>query len=189
MRDRRARSHTSQENLVKDSSSDVSPRESASSAIADRRRQRRTHRSPTDQQYDNQAFAEDERPLPPTIERADDDEEEENIENADRLVSHVAKEHHRKKNEVQQQNKKSKKKPTTTTSDDVDHDQDDVHQQIREQQEILSKHVANKDDDDGDRVLPLEPLPSTLGTGREKSLDQLLERARRSRTGKSIDDG
>jgi hypothetical protein len=187
MRDRRARSHASQENLVKDSSSDVSPRESTTTALADRRRQRRAHRSPTDQQYENQAFAEDERPLPPPIERADDDEEEENIQHADRLGSHVVKEHNRIKNEVQQKNKKSKKKPTaTTTSDDVDHEQDDLHQQIREHQEILSKHVDDKDD--GDQILPLESLPPSFGTGRDKSIEQILEMAR-SRARKSVDDG
>jgi hypothetical protein len=182
MRGRRARSHTSQENLVKDSSSDVSPRESTPSAIANRRRQRRAQRSPNDQQYDNQAFAADERPLPPPIER-DDEEEEENIQNADRLVSHVAKQHRRIVNEVQQQNKKSKKKATT---DEVDEDQDDLHEQIRKQQEIASKHV---DDIADDRVLPLEPMPSLTGPVRDKSIEQILERARRSRTGKSIDEG
>jgi hypothetical protein len=168
---------------VKDSSSDVSPRESTSSAIANRRRQRRTQRSANDQQYDNQAFAEDERPLPPPIERVDD-EEEENIQNADRLVSHVAKQHRRIVNEVQQQNKKPKK---ITTSDDIDHDQDDLIEQIREGQEILSKNVGNTDDS---RVLPLEPLTTSIGTTRGRlSIEQILEKATKSRTGKTVDDG
>ena len=188
MRGRRARSHASQENLVKDSSSDVSPRESTSSAIANRRRQRRAHHSPTDQQHDNQAFAEDERPLPPPIERDHDeeqDEEEENVHNADRLVSHVAKQHRRIVNEVQQQNKKSKKK--TTTVDDLDHDQEDLTEQIREQQEILSRRVGDADDD---RATTIESLPSTTtGMPRDKSLEHILERARKSRVGKSIEDG
>ncbi|CAF4738284.1 unnamed protein product, partial [Rotaria magnacalcarata] len=74
---RRTRSSTSQENLIKDSSSDVSPRESsAPAAVNDRRRQRRVQRLPTNQQYDNQAFAEDERPPPHPIERVNEDEEE-----------------------------------------------------------------------------------------------------------------
>jgi uncharacterized membrane protein YkoI len=168
---------------VKDSSSDVSPRESASSAIDNRRRQRRAQRSPNDQQYDNQAYAEDERPLPPPIER--DDEEEQNVQNADRLVSHLAKEHRRTVNEVQQQNKKPKKK-RTTTSDDIDHGQDDLHEQIREQQEIISKNVGNTD---VTQVLPVEPLPSSIGTTPKKSLDQILEMAKRSRPGRTVDDG
>lgn len=187
MRGRRARAGTSQENLVKDSSSDVSPRESTSSAIANRRRQRRAHRSPNDQQYDNQAFAEDERPLPPAIERddeQDENEEEENIQNADRLVSHVAKQHRRIVNEVQQQNKKTKKKPTTT-SDDIDHDQDDLHEEIRKQQEIVSKHVDNTDTD---RTSTIEPLSASIGTTRETAAANILERYRKS-VGRSNDDG
>ena len=169
---------------MKDSSSDVSPRESASTAIADRRRQRRAHRSPTDQQYDNQAFAEDERPLPPPA----DDEEEENIQQADRLGSHVVKEHNRIKNEVQQKNKKSKKKPTTT-SDDVDPDKADIDRQIREHQENISRNVDDKDVDDGDRILPLESVTTLGGTGGGRSLEGLLERARRSVAARSIDEG
>jgi hypothetical protein len=185
MRGRRAHSHTSQENLVKDSSSDVSPRESSSSALTNRRRQRRAHRSPDDQQYDNQAFAGDERPLPPPIER-NDDEEEENIQQADRLVSNVTKQHHRILNEVQQKNQKSKRK-TTTISDDIDHDKNDVVEQLQEQQKVLSKQVGSIDED---RALPIEPLPSSIGTARDgRSLEQLLEMARKSKTGKSFDDG
>ncbi len=177
---------------MKDSSSDVSPRDSVSTGLADRRRQRRAHRSPADQQYDNQAFAADERPLPPTVERAvDDDDEEENIQQADRLGSHVVKEHNRIKNEVQQKNKKSKKKTTTTTSDDVDHDKAELDRQIQEQQENISKHVDDKvvHDDDDDRVLPMDSVPPLGGTTGGKSLQQILERARRSNAGRSIDDG
>jgi hypothetical protein len=182
-RGRRARSHASKESLIKDSSSDISPRESSTSAVAARHRQRRAQRSPADQQHSNQAFAEDEQPLPPHIER-NDDEEEENIQNADRLVSHVAKQHRRVVNEVQEKNKKSEKK--TPTSNDVDDDQDNLHKQIREQQEILSKRVGDTDDD---QVLPVEPLTTTLGTTRSRSVAQVLEMAKKSRTGKSTDDG
>lgn len=191
MRDRRTRSHASQENLVKDSSSEASPRESTASNLASRRRQRRAHRSPTDQQYDNQAFAaEDERPLPDHIDDVPDDhdvdEEEENVRNADRLVSHVAKEHRRIANDLQQQNKKPKK--PTTASEDLDQDQGALEQQIRQRQEILSEHVD--DADDGDRVLPLESTTTTAtATGREKSIAQILELAKRSRTGRSVDEG
>lgn len=193
MRDRRARSHASQENLVKDSSSETSPRESTPSTLASRRQQRRAHRSPTDQQYDNQAFAAEERPLPPHIEPADVDdneldEEEENVRNADRLVSHVAKEHRRIANDIQQQNKKPKKKPMTA-SEDLDQDQDALQQRIRERQEILSEHIG--DADDRDRVLPLETVTTatTTGPGRGKSVAEILELARKSRTGKSFDEG
>jgi hypothetical protein len=180
MRGRRARSHTSQENLVKDSSSDVSPRDSSTSAIANRRRQRRAQRSPNTQQYDNQAFNGDERPLPPPIERIDD-EEEENIQNADRLVSHVAKQHHRIVNEVQQQSKKSRKKPRTS-------DQDDLNEQIRAQQEILSRRVGDTDDDQGSHVEPLPPT-TTTGITRDRSIEQILEMARKSKARQSVDDG
>lgn len=193
MRDRRARSHASQENLVQDSSSETSPRESAPSALANRRRQRRAHRSPTDQHYDNQAFAQDERPLPPHIEPEDVDdheidEEEENVRNADRLVSHVAKEHRRIANDIQEQNKKPKKK-LMTASEDLDQDQEAIQKQIRERQEILSEHVG--DADDHDRVLPLESATTTTmtGTGRPKSVAEILELARKSRTGRSFDEG
>jgi hypothetical protein len=185
MRGRRARSHTSQENLVKDSSSDVSPRDSSTSAIANRRRQRRAQRSPNTQQYDNQAFDGDERPLPPPIERIDD-EEEENIQNADRLVSHVQKQHHRIVNEVQQQSKKSRKKPRT--SDNIDNDQDDLNEQIRVQQEILSRRVGDTDDDQGSHVEPLPP-PTTTGITRDRSIEQILEMARKSKARQSVDDG
>ena len=193
MRDRRARSHASQENLVKDSSSETSPREAAPSTLAERRRQRRAHRPPTDQQYDNQAFAGDERPLPPHIEAADVDdheidEEEENVRNADRLVSHVAKEHRRIANDLEQQSKKPKKKPMTA-SEDLDQDQEALQKRIRERQEILSEHVG--DADDRDRVLPLESVTTatTTGPGRAKSTAEILELARKSRTGKPVDEG
>ncbi|CAF3514679.1 unnamed protein product [Adineta steineri] len=183
MRARRAAgAHTSQESLVRDSSSDVSPRDSARSAIADRRRQRRAQQSPHTQQHDNPAFHEDERPLPPPIER-DDDEEEENIQNADRLVSHVAKQHRRIVNEVQQQSKKSKKR--THTSDDIDNDQNELNDQIREQQEILSKRIGDTDDDQPSHI---EEVPRPTETTRGKSLEQLLEMAKKSRFNKSTDD-
>lgn len=191
MRGRRARAHASQENLVKDSSSDISPRESTSTALADRRRQRRAHHSPNTQQYDNQAFADDERPLPPPIEHDDGDDEieEENIQNAERLVSHVAKQHRRAVNEVQQQNKKSKKK-LTTTADDVDQDQENIHDQIREQQEIASKRLGDApEDEETDRVSTLEPTSSIRRPTTDRSVESILERAKKSRLGKSIDDG
>ncbi|CAF4318254.1 unnamed protein product, partial [Rotaria magnacalcarata] len=59
-------------------------------------------RLPTNQQYDNQAFAEDERPPPHPIERVNEDEEEdeENVQNAERLATHVVKQHQRNVNEV-----------------------------------------------------------------------------------------
>jgi hypothetical protein len=184
MRGRRARAHASQESLVKDSSSEASPRDSSRSAIADRRRQRRAQRSPQAQQYDNQAYDGDERPLPPPIERPDDDEEEENIQNADRLVSHVAKQHRRIVNEVQQQSKKPKKKSRTT--DEVDDEQTDLNEQIREQQEILSRRVGDTDDEQASHTDTLPPLTATT---RGKSLEQLLEMAKRSRTKQTTDDG
>ncbi|UJR21447.1 hypothetical protein I4U23_024533 [Adineta vaga] len=182
MRGRRAHAHTSQESLVKDSSSEASPRDSSRSAIADRRRQRRAQRSPQTPQYDNQAYDGDERPLPPPIEH-DDDEEEQNVQNAERLVSHVGKQHRRIFNEVQQQSKKSKKK--SRTSDDVDNDQDNLNDQIREQQEILSRRVGDTDDEE---VSHVDSLPPPTGTTRGKSIEQILEMAKKARTKPTTDD-
>ncbi|CAF3689292.1 unnamed protein product [Rotaria sordida] len=191
---RRARAHTSQENLVKDSSSDVSPRETSASTAADRRRQRRAQRSTTDQQYDNQAFTEEDRPpLHPPIERVNEDEEEEEeeeeekIHDADRLAAHLTKQHHRKLNEVQQESKKPRKK---ITSDTIDDDQHDVHEQIREKQEKVSKHLGDIDED---RISSIEPLPTTttttpMGTARDRSREHIIEKAKRLRTGQSFDD-
>ncbi|CAF1101848.1 unnamed protein product [Adineta ricciae] len=182
MRGRRARAHTSQESLVKDSSSEASPRDSA---IADRRRRRRAQQSPQAQEYDNQAYDGDDRPLPPTIERDndDEDEEEENVQNADRLVSHVAKQHRRVVNEVQQQSKKPKRKGQVPT--DADDDQADLNEQIREQQEILSRRVGDTDDE---QVSHVDSLPPPSGTARGKSLQDILELARKSRTRPTTDD-
>ncbi|CAF1989494.1 unnamed protein product [Rotaria magnacalcarata] len=184
-RGRRTRSSTSQENLIKDSSSDVSPRESsAPAAVNDRRRQRRVQRLPTNQQYDNQAFAEDERPPPHPIERVNEDEEEdeENVQNAERLATHVVKQHQRNVNEVQQQIKKPKR--ATTSDSVVDDDKDALDQQIGEQQRNLLKRVGNID---GGHVLPVEPLPSTIGASRDRSLEQILEKAKRARAGQPMD--
>ncbi|CAF4571456.1 unnamed protein product [Rotaria sp. Silwood1] len=185
-RGRRARTNTSQENLIKDSSSDVSPRETSAPTTVDRHRQRRAQRSTTAQQFDNQAFTEEERPPPHPIERVnEDDEEEENVQNANRLESHLTKEHHRKINELQQQDKKTKK---ITTSDGVVDDQHEVTQQIQEGQQKISRHIGDIDED---RVLTIEPLPATIGTRtttRDRSLEHILERAKRSRAGQSIDD-
>jgi len=192
MRNRRARAHASQENLVKDSSSDISPRESVSTALADRRRQRRAHHSPNAQHYDNQAFADDVQARPPPVEHDDDEIEEENIQNAERLVSHVAKQHRRVVNEVQQQNKKSKRKSSPTTVDDEhDQDQEDLREQIREQQKVLSKRVDDvpEDDEETDRVTTFEPMASTRKPVTDRSVESILERAKKSRLGRSIDDG
>ena len=185
-RDRRARSHASQENLVKDSSSDVSPRDAANTGMNDRRRQRRRQPSADTQQHVNQAFADDERPLPPAIDReveGGDAEEEENIHNADRLVSHVTKEHRRKLNEVQQQGQKSQRK---VASSDVDDDQAELLAQLQAQQEKASHRL---DDIPTDQVTALEPLPALTTTLRDRPLEQLMERARKARTGKDPDEG
>ena len=187
IRSRRARSHASQENLIKDSSSDVSPRDPANAALNDRRRQRRRQPSADAQQHFNQAFAEDERPLPPAIERAvedDDAEEEENIQQADRLVSHVTKEHRRKQNEMQQLGQKAPKKAAASDADD---DQAELLAQLQAQQEIASQRLG---DIPVDQVSPVEPLPALTTTLRDRPLEQLLERARKARTGgKDPDEG
>lgn len=185
MRGRRARAHTSQESLVKDSSSEASPRDSARSALAERRRQRRAQLSPPGQQYDNQAYDGDDRPLPPPIERPDDDEEEANVQDADRLVSHVAKQHRRIVNEVHEQGKKPKKKGRA--SDEAADEQADLNNQIREQQEILSRRVGDTDDEQASHTDTLPPL--TTSTTRGKSLEQLLEMAKRSKERRPSEDG
>ncbi|CAF4260179.1 unnamed protein product, partial [Rotaria sp. Silwood2] len=186
-RGRRARTNSSQENLIKDSSSDVSPRETSASTAVDRRRQRRAQRSTNDQQYDNQAFTQEERPPPHSIERVNEDDEEEeeeekNVQNAIRLEAHLTKEHRRKINELQQQSKKPK---AIATSDDVDDDQHAINQQIQEGQGNILKHTGDIDED---RASTVEPLPATIGTARDRSIEHIIEMAKRSRTGQSFDD-
>ena len=167
---------------MKDSSSDVSPRESSTPTAIDQRRQRRTRQMSNDQQYDNQGYVQDERSLSPPIERADEEEEEQSIENAERLVSQVTKQHRRIVNEVKQ----SKKPKRKQTLDHAAKEQDNLNEQIREQQDLVSKHVANAT---VEQVPPVEPLPATIGTGRGRSLEQILEMARKSRATKNFDDG
>lgn len=171
--------------MIKDSSSDVSPRESSAPVVADRRRQRRGQRSETDQQHDNPAFAEDEQLPPRSIDRVtEDDEEEANVRDAERLAPHVTKEHRRAVNEIQQQNKKPKKK--TAASSRADDDPEKIDQQLGEQLKNLGKRIG---DADQGQPVPVEPLTTTMGTVRDKSLEGILERARRARTGQSIDEG
>ncbi|CAF4403652.1 unnamed protein product, partial [Rotaria magnacalcarata] len=80
------------------------------------------------------------------------------VQNAERLATHVVKQHQRNVNEVQQQIKKPKR--ATTSDSVVDDDKDALDQQIGEQQRNLLKRVGNID---GGHVLPVEPLPSTIG--------------------------
>jgi hypothetical protein len=178
MRGRRARAHASQENLVKDSSSDISPRDSTATTLVNRRRQRRNLISSESQQFENGAFAEDERRLPPPIERIhdiDDAEEENNIQDADRLVSHVSKQHNRIVNELQAKKKKSRRK---TPMLDADNDQDDLTKQIREQQDIVSRRVDNTD---SEQILPVESFTESIGRTHDQSIEKILDRAKESR--------
>ena len=167
---------------MKDSSSDVSPRDSSSSALADRRRQRRRQASSNDREYDNQAYADDEPPLPTHIEQPNDnvdEQEEQNVHNADRLVAHVAKQHHRVVNEVQQQGKRSKKRgAAAAAAANADNEQEELNEQIRHQQDIISRRIGQSDDE---RTEPVEPLPPLNARGGpDRSIDQLLDRAAQS---------
>ncbi|CAF4698877.1 unnamed protein product, partial [Rotaria magnacalcarata] len=80
---------------------------------------------------------------PHPIERVNEDEEEdeENVQNAERLATHVVKQHQRNVNEVHQQIKKPKR--ATTSDSVVDDDKDALDQQIGEQQRNLLKRVGN----------------------------------------------
>ena len=187
-RNRRAQAHSSRENLVKDSSSDVSPRDSAAPSLAERRRQRRRQASAEDQQHVNPAFAADDEPvLPPTAEQSNDDEEEEEqqkVRDADRLTSHVEKEHSRKINELRQQTRPAA--ASRASPSEPENEQDDVEAQLRAQQKSAARKIDKADVDD---TAPVEPISIPTTTGRERSLDKVLERARRARGAATQDDG
>lgn len=172
----------------------MSPRDSSAPTVADRRRQRRRQVSGDDQQHVNPAFAADEDPVVPSrVERAnlhddDADEEEEEqqqkVKDADRLTSHVEKEHARKMNELKQQRRQG---PSKALSSEAENEQEDVEAQLREQQQRAARKVEKADVDD---TVPVEPISIPTGTSvRERSLDKVLERARRARGATTQNDG
>lgn len=175
IRARRAKSHTSQENLVKDSSSDVSPREPTVS----RRRERRRTGSADTHEHVNDAFDDDERQLPPTIEGSDGDEadvhEQENIDKADRLVSHVSNQHLRIVKETKAKAKKSGRKTASSADGDTP---DELNSQIRTEQDNVARRFGNMDE-----TVPTsttDQLPALTSTfGRDRSTQRVLERARK----------